>query len=273
MDSDYRAAPPVTDPLTHDERYLFDLMGFLVIENVLSESEIAALNEAIDRLNPWSRLESGERTAHSNERKMHIGPLLDWGEPFRQLSHHPRVLPYLRAMLGDGMRLDHEYAILMKSGAEGLRLHGGGTPYDPAQCYHYRNERIYCGLTVATFALSDCPPGMGGFCCFPGSHKSNIACPANFKHFNGKQPPCLMQVPVSAGDVLIFTEALTHGTLPWTAPFERRSLLYKFSPGHQSWSRRYLDRDFRDGGDPELRRRLLEPPYHGRRPPTFEDPV
>ena len=30
---------------------------------------------------------------------------------------------------------------------------------------------------------------------------------------------------------MIFTETLTHGTLPWTANHERRALLYKFSPG------------------------------------------
>jgi len=34
-----------------------------------------------------------------------------------------------------------------------------------------------------------------------------------------------------AGDAVIFTETLTHGTLPWTAQHQRRALLYKFSPG------------------------------------------
>jgi len=29
---------------------------------------------------------------------------------------------------------------------------------------------------------------------------------------------------------LIFNEATTHGTLPWTAPHERRTLMYCFSP-------------------------------------------
>ena len=35
----------------------------------------------------------------------------------------------------------------------------------------------------------------------------------------------------SAGSLIIFTEALLHGTLPWTAAHERRSMLYKFAPG------------------------------------------
>ena len=37
-------------------------------------------------------------------------------------------------------------------------------------------------------------------------------------------------------DVVIFTETLTHGTLPWTADHERRALLYKFSPGCMAYS-------------------------------------
>jgi ectoine hydroxylase-related dioxygenase (phytanoyl-CoA dioxygenase family) len=42
-----------------------------------------------------------------------------------------------------------------------------------------------------------------------------------------------------AGDVLIFTEALTHGTLAWQAPYVRRSLLYKYAPGHSTWGTQY----------------------------------
>ena len=38
-----------------------------------------------------------------------------------------------------------------------------------------------------------------------------------------------------AGDAVIFTETLTHGTLPWKGKHQRRALLYKFSPGFQSY--------------------------------------
>ena len=34
----------------------------------------------------------------------------------------------------------------------------------------------------------------------------------------------------------MFTEALTHGTLPWRARYERRSLIYKYSPGNSAYS-------------------------------------
>ena len=55
------------------------------------------------------------------------------------------------------------------------------------------------------------------------------------------------QVEAEAGDLIIFTEALVHGTMEWTAEHERRSLLYKFSPGHSSWASTYYDTaDYRD---------------------------
>ena len=44
------------------------------------------------------------------------------------------------------------------------------------------------------------------------------------------------QPPAKAGDVIIFPEALVHGTTPWKAAHERRALLYKFSPGFQAYS-------------------------------------
>ena len=35
--------------------------------------------------------------------------------------------------------------------------------------------------------------------------------------------------PKKAGDVVLFAEATTHGTLPWRADHQRRSLLYKYT--------------------------------------------
>ena len=87
---------------------------------------------------------------------------------------HPVTLLYLSELIGEKMRLDHEYAILMRKGAPENRLHGGGTPFDPSQYYHFRNEKMHNGLTVVIYALADAGAGDGGFCCIPGSHKSNF---------------------------------------------------------------------------------------------------
>src|SRR5262249_12568265 len=208
---------------------LFDLQGFLVVDEVLTAAEVARLNAAIDR-----RTDGVPGRDGSDAR---VYGFLAWEEPlFRDLIDHPRMLPYLKALLGEAFRLDHEYGMYMGPGIKGLNLHGGGTPYRPDQFYQCRDGQIHNGLTVLSYALTDARPGDGGCCPEPGSHKANFPCPPEVRRFE-INPGCVVHVPIRAGSALIFTEALTHGTLDWAAPYERRALLYKYSPAHEAWGR------------------------------------
>ena len=85
--------------------------------------------------------------------------------------------------------------------------------------------------------------------------------------------PCGCWLHLSA--VIIFTEALTHGTLPWTMPYDRRSVLYRYSPANSAYAggRHDMDSDHRAGpawplawydGLTDAQRAVLEPPYHPR---------
>ena len=82
------------------------------------------------------------------------------------------------------------------------------------------------------YALSDVPPGAGGFCCISGSHKANFECPWPVRNCQNSAEMLdrrqLTQPVMAAGDCLLFTESLTHGTLPWTAEHERRTLFYRY---------------------------------------------
>jgi ectoine hydroxylase-related dioxygenase (phytanoyl-CoA dioxygenase family) len=75
----------------------------------------------------------------------------------------------------------------------------------------------------------------------------------------------VVQPPVEAGDALIFTEALVHGTMPWHGSHERRALLYKFSPGYSAWSQKYPNPEDYENLT-EQQRRILSPPSVGNRP-------
>ena len=172
-------------------------------------------------------------------------------------------------LIGEDCRLDHQYAIFMARGhvfAGGHALHNGGVPFDGSQSYQVREGRIHSGLTVVSFALSDAPSGAGGFCCIPGSHKSRFPLPEGWDDL--EEPTGLVQqVPMAAGDALIFTEAITHGCLPWSAAHERRSLLFKYCPGYMQWERNspFVNVEAYDWN--ERQRKLLRPPYAGRRDP------
>jgi ectoine hydroxylase-related dioxygenase (phytanoyl-CoA dioxygenase family) len=78
--------------------------------------------------------------------------------------------------------------------------------------------------------------------------------------------PLVRQVPQKAGDVVIFTEALTHGTWPWTDPNgQRRSVLLKYAPHYMQWGQKPMDADAVPGLS-ERQRLLLEGAYVWQRP-------
>ena len=209
-------------PMTEAERFRFDLQGFLVRRAVLSPGDVAALNVAIDVLD---LPRPGPDVASQR-----FNGFLPVARRFRDLIDHPAVLEVVRETCGPNVRLDHAYGIVMSPGTAGLGLHGGGTPFDPAQHYRADGGRIRTGLMAAQWALVDHPPGSGGFVCVPGSHKSGFPLPPTYDR------ELVVQVPLEAGDVVVFTEALTHGTLPWMGEGQRRTLLYKYSPGNSAYS-------------------------------------
>jgi len=113
--------------------------------------------------------------------------------------------------------------------------------------------------------LADEGPGDGGLAVIPGSHKANFHCPQSMRR--GEQyERYVVDVNAKAGDAVIFTEALTHGTLPWKAKHQRRALLYKFSPGYQAFSGGAHEKLFPDYilDMTEEQRAVMEPPHYRR---------
>jgi ectoine hydroxylase-related dioxygenase (phytanoyl-CoA dioxygenase family) len=260
------------------QSYFFDLNGYLVVENAMTPEAVAACNEAIDHNREQIRRRTGEQLLSGGssvlggvEGRGDIGGMMAWPQPwcqpFRELLAHPVIMSVLVEILGDGFRLDHLYGIYMTAGTEGFVLHGGGVSNNFSSFYRYRNETIRCGLTVVSWQLTDVNEGDGGFACIPGSHKANLRPPRDVLLLE-KDLGIVKQVVAKAGSAIIFTEALTHGTLPWRAGHERRSILYKYSPGMLAYSSKYVPTGVEEHLDEltPLQRALLEPPYNPSRP-------
>lgn len=258
--------------MTNDEKYLFDLTGFLVLENVLTPDEVALANEAIDRhldrmrLRPREQsLDGGSEALAGTHGRGELGGLLEWEkpwcDPFREMLVHPRIVPYLNAILGKGFRLDHHPFLLeMHEGAEGFIFHGSSGPgFDPNQYYIVRDGRIHCGLTVVSIQLTDVNEGDGGLIVIPGSHKGNFPCPQEMRTYTKyqefvKQPVC------KAGSAVLFTEATTHGTLPWRGKQPRRTILTRYTAGNMAYVPVYPVPEWAE----ERHRAVMQPPYHTR---------
>ncbi|NKB66131.1 MAG: hypothetical protein GKR89_03635 [Candidatus Latescibacteria bacterium] len=259
--------------MNDEQKYLFDLTGYLVLRQVLTPDEVAVMNQGIDRhidqLEPLAQSTSAHsQTLQGTQRRHDLGGMLAWErpwcEPFRRLLAHPVVKPCLETVLGAGYRLDHGPGLIaMNRGAEGCTMHGGGVERtDLSEVYIFNNGRIMTGLTVVEFLLADEGPGDGGVAVIPGSHKANIACPESIRMWE-KYREQVVEVNGKAGDAIMFTETLTHGTLPWTAAHQRRALLYKFSPGVTSYGSGAHEVAYPDyiGDMSEEERAVMEAPH------------
>ncbi len=157
--------------MTDEQRFLFDLQGYLVLPGVLPPDQIARMLAAMD--------EHGVKDPANDPAQSRFDGFLDWGPDFRALIDHDRVVGVLRGIIGETFRLDHIYGMAMradgKRGGEGLHHEAAMFDYG---CFHVAHgTRMHNGLVVVSFALTDVLPGSGGLCCIPGTNKSIFPVP------------------------------------------------------------------------------------------------
>lgn len=270
----------MTRGMTDRELYLFDIQGFVVVEGFLSDAEVDRLNAAVDanadRREACSDSVAGSTTLVGTPRMQYTGMLAwerPWCEPFRELLAPLNAVPYLDTLLGRGWHVDTEPVYFHYGpGAGGLQVHQGEHYFNPGAYYIYRNGRMHNGLIVLQYTLSDQNEGDGGFACIPGSHKANVPRPESITKWETDQS--LMCNPtVRTGDLLIFTEAVAHGTLPWTASHERRALHYRYAPKFVQFGGGFHTFDLPDWADQltEAQQAVLEPAYYYHRPLVSSD--
>jgi len=265
--------------LTPSQLWHFDTFGYVVLRNVIPAGEIEAANAAIDahpqdfrRRGGVTALATREAFRDGGDGRLDCGRMFEWKaphcDPFRRFLCHPGVVPAVTDLVGPGFRLDHApLCFIHRKGGEGHDLHGGackadGTWYHEL-AYEYK-KGPYCRLLSASVALtSTTSPEDGGFIIVPGSHKSNLPTPDSMEDCQGEWAEVMHRPVINTGDVLLFTEAATHGTEPWTREQERRVVLYRFAPATCAYGRAYLDRPEYEGLT-EAQAAVLQPPHHAR---------
>ena len=266
------------------DKFLFDTNGFVIVKNVFSKTDLKEFHDAIDAHAHLIHERKGQlrltaaKTPLSGDGKTgrkDLAGFLGWdtphADPFRSVLAHPKLVPYLHELVGPGYRLDHNPLLIMQDpGAEGFEFHGGSTlddgNWNHPLGYDFRHGKMRCNLRAFAVHLTDVDEGDGGLAIVRGSHKSNFVCPPSIKRYETATEHSY-QPAVNAGDVVIFTEATTHGTLPWKGDAQRRNLIYRFSPANMSYGRGAMD----DGwpasyleGMSDAQRCVMAPPYHPR---------
>ena len=264
--------------MTEEQCFLFDTFGYLIIPNALDNDQVSKLRKTLRYpVEQWDPLVPSKGVLH-------------WHKIWRDLLDVDTLSPILEELIGDPIlmttrktnddddkhflplptfRLDHiNIHTHIDNNFKGGILHGGPLG-DTNGMFRYHDGYFSNGLISVSFELYDTYQNNGGFCCIPGTHKSNIKLPDIWKDLSKGVASWVKRIPAKPGEAIIFTEALIHGTLPWDVDSKRSTVFYKYSPHSSSWSSEYFDpedfRKYRDMDDRKLS--ILEPPnarYKGR---------
>ena len=219
-----------------EERFLFDLQGFLLLRQVLSPTECERLlgrlqaAESREYEDRWQDdLEEGRKGRPTKELKranqVRMNGLLRLDPVFDELVDHPRVLPYLEEFVGLP-QLINTWSISKFEGA----VHSGWHRGVPVSDYSYFNGEIRSRMFNIVWFLTDNGPDDGCIVALPGSHKSSFDLP--FGDYEGLELPGAQPVTGKAGDVLMFSETVVHNGLLKTTPGIRSNLYFNYVHVH-----------------------------------------
>lgn len=228
-----------------EELYEFDLRGYIIYRQVLSPDDVKRIRTIINNV----------RGARGDGKFS----FFDLDPYFMELMAHSHTIGVLKSLIGEWLRFDHAFGLDMSNHSIiNNNLHGGPLQNQRAFSYQWvSGQGMHNGLIKVIYALNDVNSGDGGFICVPGSHKGNL-------YHRPKYDSHLVVNPeLKSGDVLIFTEALVHGSRQWTADHRRMALIYSYSPGYMAWKHYDSVKPYLSLATTDLQRELLRPPYVG----------
>jgi hypothetical protein len=236
---------PPEEPSDVDD-YLFDLRGYVLLEDALTDDEVAALTGAVEEILP---LDPGEWHAGVQRREQTgvVGDSVQLQQiyelpPFETLIDHPAWIEYVKRFVGnqDDFDTNHgplfvdENFVQVTPRGEGTDIHSGGHERTKRTQFRYHDGEFHCGQVNVLVALDDIGPGDGATMAVPGSHKQNVE-PPFYEDVRGdtlEDVPGAEEVHMDAGDALLFVDCLMHGSATRTNPGDRRFAVFRYGP---SW--------------------------------------
>ncbi len=228
LDIDNAALPQTTSdgtpivPPTQEQKYLFDMRGWLLVPGVLAGDELEEIQDFGYRL----RHEPDSIPEHERS------PL---GGPMQKLSDHPNVVGFLNEFLAHpalsspecyGFRMESCHMFYRTVGDGNFGPHNGnGMLRFPGDSHLYRciPGRGYSGLTRIVWELNPVKYRQGGTLFITGSHKAVYTAPESIRT---PDSPIWDTYECPAGSLLFFTEALTHSTHQWTNEDNHRMAIF-----------------------------------------------
>lgn len=222
--------------MTPTQRYLFDLQGYLHIPDVLTPEQLASGRAAIDRYIATPDEQLPEGFARSADGKNYENGFA-FDKALESLVMHPVLWPIIREFTHDKPAFSRGTLLVDTHEHPPLKLHCAREDYGwQSTRYDTREGRIYCDDFVIFPYFDDVNRGDGGLIVIPGSHKAAFPRPASFCNddalgTDAPLPHGIVNVTPKAGDVVIMTEMVAHGTLQWRPKDRmRRTLVLRYRP-------------------------------------------
>lgn len=235
---------PSEGSLSQEERdYLFDLRGFQVIPSAVSVDQLRRIHTWVDAIDltavkPGEWFGDVEAHTYGSKDGINFQNIIEGGPVFEELIDNPAWIGQLRRYIevdDHWLTVEENFLNVRESGGF-IPIHSGGALVRFTS--HFRNHagKWAVGQINVLMALTDIGPGDGATTVVPGSHKSHDDHPQRRHAWDPKNPLSgadtlgMVEVHLKAGDALMFTDGITHGSSPRTNPGQRRVLIYRYAP-------------------------------------------
>jgi hypothetical protein len=215
--------------MTDEQKFFFDLKGWLLLPAVLTDREIADVKE---------HLLAGGDGFHG---------------PAQALLDHPAIVEILNDTLSErepaeeyyNFRCESSFVTIRKAGWEpsGTQIPHVVRPVQGAGPMNYQcnGGRIYSALTRVVWELNPVEKGDGGTLFLSGTHKAKFPYPPSVKEPDNLH---MESYACPAGSVFIFTESLLHAGTAWKNPERDRVAIFNcYNSVWAQWHRLNLPHD------------------------------
>ena len=214
-------------PMTPEQKFFFDLRGWILLPSILSDSEIEEMKAEV----------------YAGARQSYQGAL-------QTLLDHPAIVGVLNEILSEdpfvhddcyGFRCEGSFTTVRPPGWNVSERGDNGLPHvvrPPQQAnamrYQVAGEKIFAGLTRVVWELEEVKSGQGATSFLSGSHKAhfNYGGPDKYRPNIGESPwegsmrEIMDDYSCPPGSVVIFTESLVHAANDWTNPSNPRCAVF-----------------------------------------------
>jgi ectoine hydroxylase-related dioxygenase (phytanoyl-CoA dioxygenase family) len=199
--------------MTPEERFLFDLQGYVVVEDALDDEGLARALAA-----------HVELTGEAPEDTASVAMPIEHSDTLLSLADHEPVFARVRELVGGHPKLIDNDVVATPKTERTLGWHRGVEPWG----YAFQQDRFACLMAKVIYYLTDVGPDDAPTRLVPGSHKQQVPFPLP----EDPQAPLPGQLALEAraGSALLFSEALLHAGSPNRSGRIRRLAIYNYGP-------------------------------------------